>query len=101
MHPAKLQLNWRVKSKECSRLSAQLIKNYPTFNFIQRERCLCFSSIGIFLLSFKDERLEPEYQADARRIQLDLEYNISSMPKEDLVLLCRIKPVREQPGDHG
>lgn len=47
-------------------LSAQLIKNYPTFNFIQRERYLLFFfSIGIFLLSFKDEKLEAEYQADA------------------------------------
>lgn len=58
-------------------LSAQLIKNYPTFNFIQRERYLLFFfSIGIFLLSFKDEKLEAEYQADAMGIQLDLERNI-------------------------
>lgn len=57
-------------------LSAQLIKNYPTFNFIQRERYLLFFGIGIFLLSFKDEKLEAEYQADARGIQLDLEHNI-------------------------
>lgn len=33
------------------------------------------SSIGVFLLSFKDERLELEYQADAQRMQLDFEHN--------------------------
>lgn len=55
-------------------LSAQLIKNYPTFYFIQRERDLYFFSIGIFLLSFKDEKLELEYQAGAVGMRLDLEH---------------------------
>jgi hypothetical protein len=82
-------------------LSAQLIKNYPTFNFIQRERCLFFSSsIGIFLLSFKEERLEPEYQADACGYSWILGI-ISCVPKEDPVLLCWMKQVREQPGIMG